>query len=88
MAIARRRASAAGTLNLATAVPVSGSYHVADANGLLWSLHPTYTSSPAGYSVNPPGFTVTVQVLVGGHVEATATLRREYLPPASVQTVR
>ena len=33
------RASAAGTLNLATAVPVSGSYHTADATGLLWSLH-------------------------------------------------
>ncbi len=29
------RASATGTLNLATGVPVSGSYHVADAAGLL-----------------------------------------------------
>ena len=34
------RASTTGTLNLATAVPVSGSYQVADAAGLLWSLHP------------------------------------------------
>lgn len=34
------RASATGTLNLATAAPVSGSYHVADAGGLLWSLQP------------------------------------------------
>jgi dienelactone hydrolase len=86
---AQFRATAAGTLNLATAVPVSGSYHVADANGLLWSLHPAYTTNPAAtYSAEPPGFTVTVQALTGGHVEATATLRREVTPPASVQTVR
>ena len=40
------RASSAGTLNLATAVPVSGSYHTADAAGLLWSLHTAFTTSP------------------------------------------
>jgi dienelactone hydrolase len=86
---AQFRATSAGTLNLATAVPVSGSYHVADAAGLLWSLHPAYTTNPAAqYIPKPPGFSVTVQVLAGGHVEATTTLRRELTPPASVQTVR
>ena len=86
---AQFRAAAAGTLDLATAVPVSGSYHVADAAGLLWSLHPADTTNPAaGFSAEPPGFAVTVQVLAGGHVEATATLDREVTPPASVQTVR
>ena len=34
------RASTAGTLNLATAVPVSGSYHTADASGLLTGNFP------------------------------------------------
>lgn len=33
-------ADASGDLNLASAVPVSGSYHAADAAGLLWSLAP------------------------------------------------
>jgi dienelactone hydrolase len=86
---AQFRATAARTLNLATAVPVSGSYHVADADGLLWSLHPADTTNPAaGFSAEPPGFAVTVQVLADNHVEADATLRREVTPPASVQTVR
>ncbi len=86
---AQFRATAAGTLNLATAVPVSGSYRVADAAGLLWSLHPAYTTSPAAqYIPEAPGFSVTVQVVADGHVEATTILRRELTPPASVQTVR
>jgi dienelactone hydrolase len=86
---AQFRATAAGTLDLATAVPVSGSYHVADAAGLLWSLHPAYTANPAAqYSLKIPAFAVTVQVLADGHVEATTTLRREVASPASVQTVR
>jgi dienelactone hydrolase len=82
------RATAAGTLNLATAVPVSGSYHVADAAGLLWSLHPAYTTSPAAQFIpKGTGFSVTMRVLADGHVEAATTLRREMTPPASVQTV-
>ena len=85
---AQFRATAAGTLNLATAVPVSGSYHVADAAGLLWSLHPAYTANPAAYIPKDTGFSLTVQVLAGGQAEATTTLRRELTPPASVQTVR
>jgi dienelactone hydrolase len=85
---AEYRASAGGTLNLSTAVPVAGSYHVADAAGLLWSLHPAYTSNPAAqFLIKYTGFRVTVRVLAQGRVQATATLHREGTPPASVQTV-
>jgi hypothetical protein len=71
------RASAAGTLNLATAVPVSGSYHTADATGLLWSLHQAPGANQAT-SFSPPaaGFAVRLEVLTGGRVRASATLRR------------
>jgi dienelactone hydrolase len=72
------QASANGTLNLATAVPVSGSYHTADAAGLLWSLHPASVTS----GVNPldgsvRDLAVRLQVLTGGHVRAAATLQRQ-----------
>ena len=83
------RASATGTLNLATAVPVSGSYHTADAAGLLWSLHPASGTNPAtGLSPPTAGFTVRLEVLTGGHVRATATLRRQAPVTVSVQTMR
>jgi dienelactone hydrolase len=83
------RASAAGTLNLATAVPVSGSYHTADAAGLLWSLRPAPGTNQAT-SFSPPaaGFTVRLQVLTGGRVRASVTLRRLLPVTVSVQTVR
>ena len=85
---AQFRATSTGRLNLATAVPVSGSYHVADAAGLLWSLRPAFTSNPdAQFIENYTGFTVTLQVLAGGRVEATSTLRRVDVPPTSTQTV-
>src|SRR5580658_10142120 len=82
------RASAAGTLNLAAAVPVSGSYHTADAAGLLWSLHPAPGINQAS-SFNPSaaGFTVRLEVLTGGRVRATATLQRLQPVTVSVQTV-
>jgi hypothetical protein len=82
------RASAAGTLNLATAVPVSGSYHAADAAGLLWSLHPAFTTSPGTAFATSRGFTIRLQVLTGGHVRATATLQRQLPVTTSTQTVR
>ncbi len=88
---ARFLATAAGTLNLATAVPVSGSYHVADAGGLLWSLRPAFTSNPdTQFLMGSQGFTVRLQVLTGGRVQATATLARLWSPTprSSVQTVR
>jgi dienelactone hydrolase len=83
------RASATGTLNLATAVPVSGSYHTADAAGLLWSLHPAPGTNPAtGLSPPAAGFTVRLEALTGGHVRATATLQRQAPVTVSVQTMR
>jgi len=83
------RASAAGTLNLATAVPVSGSYHAADVAGLLWSLHPAAgTRAATGFSTSAAGFTVRLQVLTGGRVRATAILQRRSQVAVSVQTVR
>jgi dienelactone hydrolase len=83
------RASATGTLNLATAVPVSGSYHVADAAGLLWSLHPAPgTRAATGFLTSAAGFTARLQVLTGGRVRATATLQRRWQVTVSAQTVR
>jgi dienelactone hydrolase len=87
---AQFRASAAGTLNLATAVPVSGSYRVADPAGLLWSLRPAFTTGPGTqFYINYAGFVVTLQVVVGGQVQATATLVRLWASgtSSSVQTV-
>jgi dienelactone hydrolase len=83
------RASAARTLNLATAVPVSGSYHTAGAAGLLWSLHPAPgTNQASSFSPSAAGFTVRLEVLTGGRVRASATLRRLLPVTVSVQTVR
>ena len=82
------RASAAGTLNLATAVPVSGSYHTADAAGLLWSLHPAGGSQLSDFSTSAAGFTVRLEILTAGHVVAGATLQRRWQVTMSVQTVR
>jgi dienelactone hydrolase len=83
------RASAAGTVNLASAVPVSGSYHAADAAGLLWSLHPAFATSPGtAFITSRAGFTVRLTVLTGGHVRATGTLKRQLPVTTSTQTVR
>jgi dienelactone hydrolase len=88
---ARFRVGSAGTLNLAHAVPVSGSYHVADAAGLLWSLRPAFTSNPGTpFIMGQAGFTVQVQVLARGHARATTTLARRWSFSArpTVQSVR
>jgi dienelactone hydrolase len=82
------RASAAGTLNLATAVPVSGSYHIADAAGLLWSLRPAPgTNQASSFNPSAAGFTVRLEALTGGRVRAAATLQRLQPVTVSVQTV-
>ncbi|MBV9093500.1 MAG: acyl-CoA thioesterase/BAAT N-terminal domain-containing protein [Streptosporangiaceae bacterium] len=74
---AQFRASQAGTLNLATAVPVSGSYHAADAAGPLWSLRPAFTSDPdTQFRFTGSAFTVRLQLLVNGQARASATLAR------------
>ena len=85
---AQFRANASGDLNLASAVPVSGSYHVADAAGLLWSLRPGFSSSRSTqFYIKYSGFSVTVQVLIDGRVRAGTTLRRQASAPSSTQTV-
>ena len=82
------RASGTGTLNLASAVPVSGSYHTADVSGLLWSLHPAFAASAStAFNSGPAGFTVQLTVLTGGHARATATLKRQLTATSSTQTV-
>jgi len=81
------RASAAGTLNLVAAVPVSGSYHTADAAGLLWSLQPV-SIQVTGFALSAAGFTVRLDVLTGGRVRASAALRRQVPVTLSTETVR
>ncbi len=81
------RASAAGTLNLDTAVPVSGSYHTADAAGLLWSLHPASSTSPSAALVAfRTGLTVRLSALTGGRVRASATIKRQLPASTSAST--
>lgn len=80
-----------GTLNLATARPVSGSCHTAGATGLLESLAPTFAKSPqTEFFLGQAGYSVRLQVLAGGHVQAAATLVRSQTPthPITVETVR
>jgi hypothetical protein len=76
---AQFRVRAPGRLNLATAAPVSGSYHVADAAGLLWLLHPAFPSNPATqFFMGAAGFAVPLQVLSVGQVQASTTLVRSW----------
>jgi len=84
---AQFRATTAGTLNLATAVPVAGSYHVADAGGLLWSLQPDFPSTAAAQFISDWTCSVTVSVVADGGVQASMTLIRQGASPASAQTV-
>jgi dienelactone hydrolase len=82
------RASGTGSLNLASAVPVSGSYRTADVSGLLWSLHPAFTTSAdTGFVSSQAGFTVQLTVLTGGHTLASATLKRQLTATSTTQTV-
>src|ERR1700729_2463167 len=83
------RASAAGALNLATAAPVSGSYHTADAAGLLWSLRPAPgTNQTTVLNLPTAGFTVRLEGLTGGRGRAGAGAGRLQPVTVSVQTVR
>jgi len=83
------RASAAGALDLGSAVPVSGSYHTADSAGLLWSLEPAPgTSQATGFTTSAAGFTVRLDVLIDGRIRATTTLQRRWEVTVSAETVR
>lgn len=72
---ARFTADGSGAVDLARAVPERGTYQVADAAGLLWSLEPAFAAAPDAQYVTR-GFSVQVQVVVGGKVEAEQTLVR------------
>ncbi|MEY9929208.1 hypothetical protein ABH926_003848 [Catenulispora sp. GP43] len=79
------------TVDLARSVPQQGTYHVADAGGLLWSLQSPDAADPAEYAFTPghdpgagPGFGVRVQVLVAGEAVAEQTLFRA-LPESTRQ---
>jgi dienelactone hydrolase len=63
-------------VNLATTAPVSGTYHVADAGGLLWSLQPSSPSEHGSQFYVGRDFTVDVQVSEGGAVVAHGTMIR------------
>jgi dienelactone hydrolase len=65
----------------------SGSYHTADAAGLFWSLHPAPGTNQATNFSSSAGFTVQLEVLTGGRVRASATLRRLLPVTVSVQAV-
>ena len=73
--------SPSGAVDLATAVPVSGSYHVADAGGLVWSLPPTSPSERGAQFSVGRNFTVEVQVVEGGAVVADGTTVRTTTAP-------
>lgn len=69
-------AGKSGKLDLATAVPDKGTYQIADAGGLLWSLQPAATDPSALFGLPATGFAVRMRVLVGGDVVAEQTLTR------------
>jgi dienelactone hydrolase len=64
-----------GTVDVATATPVRGSYSVASSTGLLWSMS---TGEEHGPAFTPAGtkFTVTFDLVVAGHTVATAPADR------------
>ncbi len=67
---ARFRTSAAGSLDLATATPLEGSYRTADVRGLAWSMKPTGESAPGDWPTDRLRFTA----LIDGEVVAEASL--------------
>lgn len=64
------RSSAAGSLDLATAVPRDGSYSRADVRGLAWSMQPSGDNAPDDW----PGNRIRFSARVGDEVVAEASL--------------
>jgi dienelactone hydrolase len=73
-----------GSVDVASAVPVSGSYRVASATGLLWSMAPSGTDD---HSFVPPAttFTVTLALVVDGTAVAQTHFDR-FLVAAGVHS--
>lgn len=70
-----------GSVDLATAAPIGGTYARADPMGLVWSMVPDRDASPepqTGQPFSPAALTLTVEV--DGTCVATATAERQRLP--------
>jgi hypothetical protein len=80
-------ANGVGIVDLEQSAPHSGSYSVADSNGLVWSLEPAFGASAAQTQFYPPasGFHIEITMIVGGTAVATANVVR-YLNDGSVET--
>jgi dienelactone hydrolase len=74
-------ASASGTLDLASAKPVSGDYAGADSMGLLWSLQPprgqSTQSSSFAYVPSGNSMRITFTAAVAAHDLASTSVTRE-----------
>jgi dienelactone hydrolase len=81
-------ADAAGSVDLATARPVAGSYEVADAMGPIWSLRPVDDGAgpldPFGTGLAP--VTLHFEVEVDNRVAAAREVRRTWLAPGMART--
>lgn len=84
---ARFRVAADGAVDLATQQPLAGTYHVADAAGLLWSLLPGFAAAPfTQFYMGDDGMTVRLTAMAGDHVVAEATLHRQFRVTTSAMT--
>lgn len=82
-------ADAAGSVDLATQPPVSGTYGGADATGLLWSLSPEQPTGARTISDGLEPLDIELAAVVDETVVATATLRRLAVDPAvTVRPIR
>jgi dienelactone hydrolase len=71
-----------GRLDLARAVPASGSYTGANAMGLIENMRPTTGSQTEfGFCIPHDGFAITLTVVVAGHDVAHLVLRRLWSSP-------
>jgi dienelactone hydrolase len=75
-----------GTVDLDRSAPQSGSYSVADGNGLMWSLEPAFAASAAQTQFYLPasGLHIEITMLVAGTAVATADVVR-YADDGSVE---
>jgi dienelactone hydrolase len=69
-----------GGVNLGTQRPIAGTYHVADAAGLIWSLQPGFTAAATTqfYIGGGDSMTIRLTAIAGNDVVAEATLHREF----------
>ena len=87
--VATYRSNKSGQVDLSTTAPLSGSYHVPDSGGLLWSLTAVNPSDTASqFLIGKGGFRVRLSVSVEGSVVATSSLiRRTVVPGESLRLV-